>query len=88
MVGGQILNFKKIESVENTENIVVLFDVIGTGSESKDTTQVKGKIPSKVYELLEIGASIWWQSKILMLNLCGVPDCQFEKIGYSGKYTH
>lgn len=81
MVGGNILNYKKLASEGN--NLVVEIDVIGTGCESKDTRKVKGVMPKPAYELLEIGNSIWWECKTLFINLLGVPDCKFEKIGNS-----
>lgn len=83
MVGGQILNHKVVETTNGMDCSIVQFDVIGTGCESRDTRKVKGKLPNAVIDLLEIGNSIWWESKTLFINILGTPDCKFEKIGSS-----
>lgn len=74
MIGGTILS-------HSVQGDVVTFKV--KEKESSSQCHVKAKMDQHAQKLIDNGADIWWAGKKVYLRIGDVPDCQFEKIGFS-----
>jgi len=79
MVGGTIKSFTIIQ--KHPGNYLVKFVVSDTNS--KDECRVKAFIPRPAFKGIDVGASIWWQADKLIINIFGVGDNEFRKVGNS-----
>jgi hypothetical protein len=74
MIGGTVQSW-------TAHGSVVTFLVKETESES--TCYVKAKMNSFAQKFIETGVDIWWDSDKVYIQFDDVPDCKFDKIGYS-----
>lgn len=74
MVGGRVIYFTSNESV-------VTFLV--QEEQSMSTCKVKVIMSIIEQKLIDIDMAIWWDSDSVYLTIGDVPNCKFQKIGFS-----
>lgn len=74
MVGGRVIYFTSNESV-------VTFLV--QEEQSMSTCKVKAIMSIIEQKLIDIDMAIWWDSDSVYLTIGDVPNCKFQKIGFS-----
>lgn len=74
MIGGNILSFTA------SDNVVTFYV---KEEQSMSRCHVKALMNQHIQKLIDIGASIWWDSEIVYMKIGDVPDCKFHKVGFS-----
>lgn len=78
MVGGIIEDFCVLK--HGSMNAEVKFLVL----DDNDYCTVKARIDNTAFKQIKKGQSIWWHSPYVYLEINGVKDVKFTKIGASG----
>lgn len=74
MISGRVTYFTSNESV-------VTFSV--QEEQSMATCKIKARMSFDEQKLIDIDTAIWWDSDNVYLTIGDVPDCKFQKIGFS-----